>query len=72
MNSDKQWMIMTYYCPTHGSGEKCEPIQLTKDDLLKADKKYNRTGAFTITNVEHTISQMMWTTSIEGQFRPSK
>ena len=40
MNSDKQWMIMTYYCPTHGSGEKCEPIQLTKDDLLKADKKY--------------------------------
>ena len=29
-------------------------------------------GAFTITNVEHSINQMMWTTSIEGQFRPSQ
>ena len=40
--------------------------------IIGIPEKYNRTGAFTITNVEHTISQMMWTTSIEGQFRPSK
>ena len=32
-------MIMTYYCPTHGSGDKCEPIQLTKDELIKAKKR---------------------------------
>ena len=40
MNTDNQWMMMTYYCPTHGSGEKCEPIQITKDELTKARKKY--------------------------------
>ena len=37
--------------------------------VLLVYEKYNRTGAFTITNVEHTISQMMWTTSIEEKFR---
>ena len=50
MNSDKQWMIMTYYCPTHGSGEKCEPIQLTKDELLKAHKKYKPSNNTKYTN----------------------
>ena len=40
--------------------------------IIGIPEKYNRTGAFTITNVEHTITGMMWTTSIEGQFRPSK
>ena len=33
-------MMMTYYCPTHGSGEKCEPIQVTKNELIKANKRY--------------------------------
>ena len=40
--------------------------------IIGIPEKYNRTGAFTITNVEHTINQMQWTTSIEGLFRPSK
>tara|TARA_Y100001968_G_scaffold333151_1_gene394413 strand:+ start:6656 stop:6808 length:153 start_codon:yes stop_codon:yes gene_type:complete len=38
MKPDSQWMIMTYYCPTHGSGERCEPIQLTSEELNKATK----------------------------------
>ena len=40
--------------------------------IVGIPEKYNRTGAFTITNVEHTIDGMQWTTSIEGQFRPSQ
>ena len=40
MTFDNQWMIMTYYCPTHGSGEKCEPIQLTEEEIKKFSKTY--------------------------------
>ena len=37
---DNQWMIMTYYCPTHGSGVRCEPIQLTNEELTKVRNEY--------------------------------
>tara|TARA_B100000965_G_scaffold276970_1_gene234760 strand:+ start:1364 stop:1510 length:147 start_codon:yes stop_codon:yes gene_type:complete len=40
MKNDNQWMMMTYYCPTHGSGEKCEQIQLTSEELTKTKKDY--------------------------------
>ena len=50
MTSDKQWMMMTYYCPTHGSGEKCEPIQLTKDELMKVQQKYKFSNKNKFTN----------------------
>tara|TARA_B100000900_G_C20096215_1_gene520069 strand:- start:338 stop:484 length:147 start_codon:yes stop_codon:yes gene_type:complete len=40
MNSDNTWMMMTYYCPTHGSGEKCEPLQLTREEIKKFRKTY--------------------------------
>ena len=33
MNKDKKWMLMTYYCPTHGNGAKVEPIQLTRQEI---------------------------------------
>ena len=29
MTNDNKWLIMTYYCPTHGSLERSEPIELT-------------------------------------------
>ena len=38
MNTENQWMMMTYYCPTHGSRDRCEPILLTKEELNKAEK----------------------------------
>ena len=28
MNKDKKWMLMTYYCPTHGDVGRVEPIQV--------------------------------------------
>ena len=35
MNEDKKWMLMTYYCPTHGDTGKVEPIQLTRQEISK-------------------------------------
>ena len=35
MNEDKKWMLMTYYCPTHGNAGKVEPIQLTRREISK-------------------------------------
>ena len=33
MNEDKKWMLMTYYCPTHGDVGKVEPIQVTRQEI---------------------------------------
>ena len=30
MDEEKNWMLMTYYCPTHGDLALVRPIQLTK------------------------------------------
>ena len=42
MDVEKKWMLMTYYCPTHGDLVLLEPIEITKKDLskkfLKKDK----------------------------------
>ena len=35
MNEDKKWMLMTYYCPTHGDAGRVEPIQITRDEISK-------------------------------------
>ena len=36
MSRNNTWMIMTYYCPTHGSLDRSEPMEITRDDLRKA------------------------------------
>ncbi len=41
MKQDNQWLLMTYYCPTHGSVDRCQPIELTKEDLAKEKLKIN-------------------------------
>ena len=33
MSKDKKWMLMTYYCPTHGDAGKVEPIQVTRQEI---------------------------------------
>ena len=33
MNEDKNWMLITYYCPTHGNAGKVEPIQVTRQEI---------------------------------------
>ena len=33
MDSEKKWMLITYYCPTHGDLGITEPIELTKKEI---------------------------------------
>ena len=41
MNKDSQWLLMTYYCPTHGSEDRCEPLQISQNELKKVKSEYN-------------------------------
>ena len=33
MKEDNKWMLMTYYCPTHGDPGRVETIQLTRHEI---------------------------------------
>ena len=33
MKQDKNWMLMTYYCPIHGDAGRVEPIQITRKEF---------------------------------------
>ena len=35
MYEEKKWMLMTYYCPTHGDSGIVEPIEITKKEFSK-------------------------------------
>ena len=41
---EKKWMIMTYYCPTHGDSGLVKPIQLTKKEISKKFLKKTETS----------------------------
>ena len=30
---EKKWMLMTYYCPTHGKSGIVKPIEITKKEI---------------------------------------
>ena len=34
MKEDKKWMLMTYYCPTHGDPGRLEPIKVTRQEIF--------------------------------------
>ena len=46
MDEEKNWMLMTYYCPTHGDSGMSKQIEITKQDIsnvfLKKDKNFKR------------------------------
>ena len=33
MDQDKKWMLMTYYCPTHGDLGIVEPVEISKKEI---------------------------------------
>jgi hypothetical protein len=33
MDDEKKWMLMTYYCPTHGDSGIVKPIEITKKEI---------------------------------------
>ena len=35
MDEEKKWLLMTYYCPTHGDSGLVKPIQLRKKEISK-------------------------------------
>ena len=39
MDEEKKWMLMTYYCPTHGDSGRIKPIEITKNEITKTFKK---------------------------------
>ncbi len=41
-SQEKNWMLMTYYCPTHGDSGLVKPIQLTKKEISKTFLKKGR------------------------------
>ena len=42
MNEEKNWMLMTYYYPTHGDSGLVKPLQLTKKEIRKTFLKKGR------------------------------
>ena len=38
---EKKWMLMTYYCPTHGDSGLVKPIHLRKKEISKIFLKKN-------------------------------
>ena len=39
MDKKKKWMLMTYYCPTHGDLGVVKPIEITKEEISKTFMK---------------------------------
>ena len=35
MDEEKKWLLMTYYCPTHGDSGILKPIEITKKEISK-------------------------------------
>ena len=33
MDEEKKWMLITYYCPTHGDLDFIKPIEITKKEI---------------------------------------
>ena len=44
MDDEKKWMLMTYYCPTHGDSGMMKPIEITKNELSKTLQRKNSTS----------------------------
>ena len=44
MIEEKKWMLMTYYCPTHGGSGMIQPIEITKKEITKTFQKKDITS----------------------------
>ncbi len=42
MDEQKNWMLMTYYCPTYGDSGIVKPIQITQKEISKTFVKKGR------------------------------
>ena len=44
MDEEKKWMLMTYYCPTHGDSGMVTPIEITKKEISETFLQRDRTS----------------------------
>ena len=44
MDYEKKWMLMTYYCPTHGDSGIVKPIKIIKKEISKNFLKKDRSS----------------------------
>ena len=44
MDEDKKWMLMTYYCPTHGDLSIVRPIEITQKEIGQTFLKRGKTS----------------------------
>ncbi len=44
MDQEKKWMLITYYCPTHGDSSMVEPIEITKKEMNEKILKKAKTS----------------------------
>ena len=44
MDEEKKWMLMPYYCPTHGGSGMIQPIEITKKEITKTFQKKDITS----------------------------
>jgi len=42
MDEKKEWMLITYYCPTYGNLGKAQPVEITKKEMNKTFLKKGR------------------------------
>ena len=42
MDEEKKWMLMTYYCPTHGDSVMANQIEITKKEISETFLKKSR------------------------------
>ena len=42
MDKEKKWMLMTYYCPTHGDLGIVQPIEITKKEIRETFQNKGR------------------------------
>ena len=42
MDEEKKWMLMTYYCPTHGDSAMAKQIETTKKEINEVFLKKGR------------------------------
>ena len=44
MDEEKNWMLMTYYCPTHGDLGIVKPIEMKKKEINETFLRKERTS----------------------------
>ena len=44
MDKEKKWMLITYYCPTHGDTGIVRPTEITKKEICETFLKKGKTS----------------------------